>query len=768
MLVYPKFTQELPDLDYKLGIKSSLNKIASVIGLTYAIYVASGRKSHVEFSEEYSSRSLTKIRLKSDLLAEIKRLFPNIIDDSINTNPLINAQMEALQVGLQLIYKLACISFNDGSSSTRERTGGNRFAKQLDFGTYIRLLDLFITSHNQNEQAIEIANWINNQPSTNETSISIGIKEYLTIFSEDVPAKIRTSEDKEIIFKQNCIYDSLLNGDTVIESDAKENVGPFRIFKSVFKEGIHPYIKVDNGLNLADKSDLPLSEYAQLVNNELSMFPKRETITTEIIKENEYKGEVLYNKVLPLQVIYYGAPGTGKSHTVDGIVEEDSDNYQRVTFHPDTDYSSFVGCYKPTKDPDTDKLTYAFVAQPFLTAYIEAWKRYAKSLNAIEQSEAEPYYLFIEEINRGNCAQIFGDVFQLLDRNDSGFSKYSVTPDTDITHFLAVAFADINLPDEFAKIVSGEKMRLPNNLYIYATMNTSDQSLFPIDSAFKRRWDWKYKPITDGGKGYVIDIDGISYNWYTFISTINKSIFDATHSEDKQMGYWFVHLPEGDTTISQETFISKVLFYLWSDIYKDFGKGGNNIFQAEDAEGKKSALQFHEFFEGDVTQKIHDFMRHNGIVGFPLDEDKGIEVEETDDNRSNDNNGTADKRKNKYTFSVNGKEIKSMVGVVKEALDIYIENNPNLSADEIVTEWKKLDIGNVYHFIETQAEFEERKSASKDATFDTKAVKISAKDGGVFYISNQYGTSKFDGSKNVDLVIERINAQNWGIVIKEL
>lgn len=109
-----------------------------------------------------------------------------------------------------------------------------------------------------------------------------------------------------------------------------------------------------------------------------------------------------------------------------------------------------------------------------------------------------------------------------------------------------------------------------------------------------------------------------------------------------------------------------------------------------------------------------------------------------------------------------------MVGVVKEALDIYIENNPNLSADEIVTEWKKLDIGNVYHFIETQAEFEERKSASKDATFDTKAVKISAKDGGVFYISNQYGTSKFDGSKNVDLVIERINAQNWGIVIKEL
>lgn len=509
-----------------------------------------------------------------------------------------------------------------------------------------------------------------------------------------------------------------------------------------------------------------------------TLYAGKDSIKCMLISECDLSALYPYGKPTPrkqedaLQVIYYGAPGTGKSHTVDGIVEGDSDNYQRVTFHPDTDYSSFIGCYKPTKDPDTDKLTYAFVAQPFLTSYIEAWKRYAESFNTHVESDAEPYYLLIEEINRGNCAQIFGDVFQLLDRDDSGFSKYSVTPDTDITNFLAAAFADLNLRGRFAKIVSGEKMRLPNNLYIYATMNTSDQSLFPIDSAFKRRWDWRYTPITDGGKGYVINIDGIGYDWYDFISTINKSIYGATNSEDKQMGYWFVHLPEGDTLISQDTFISKVLFYLWSDIYKDFGKGGNNIFQGEDTEGKKTALPFHAFFEGDVSQKIHDFMRHNKIEGTPLgkelNEDKRIEIEKAEDSSSGYTNETVDKRKNKYTFSVNGKEIKSMVGVVKEALGIYVENNPHLSADEIVDEWKKLNIDNVYHFIETRAEFEERKSASKDVTFDTKAIKVYAKDGGVLYISNQYGTSKVDGSKNVDLVIERINAQDWGIEIKEL
>ena len=126
-----------------------------------------------------------------------------------------------------------------------------------------------------------------------------------------------------------------------------------------------------------------------------------------------------------LQIIYYGAPGTGKSHTTDKLVEGDKNNryHQRTTFHPDSDYSSFVGCYKPTKEKD--ELTYKFVPQAFLKAYVAAWRNIS-----------EPYYLIIEEINRGNCAQIFGDIFQLLDRRSDGFSKYHISTDSDIAAFL--------------------------------------------------------------------------------------------------------------------------------------------------------------------------------------------------------------------------------------------------------------------------------------------------------------------------------------------
>lgn len=271
----------------------------------------------------------------------------------------------------------------------------------------------------------------------------------------------------------------------------------------------------------------------------------------------------------PLQIIYYGAPGTGKSHTIEQNASQD--NSIRTTFHPDSDYSTFVGAYKPTvkKIPTYDqktgkllqieeKVTYSFVPQAFLKAYIAAWK------------QEDPYYLIIEEINRGNCAQIFGDIFQLLDRDSAtGMSKYAISPDDDIRRYLEEQFADEDIDD--AKIKSGEEMRLPGNLYIWATMNTSDQSLYPIDSAFKRRWNWKYIPIADAHKGYKIHIMGRDYDWWKFLETINKQIYETTESEDKKMGYFFVK-PDG-TEIDAEMFVSKVLFYLWNDVLKDFGDG---------------------------------------------------------------------------------------------------------------------------------------------------------------------------------------------------
>ena len=165
------------------------------------------------------------------------------------------------------------------------------------------------------------------------------------------------------------------------------------------------------------------------------------------------------------------------------------------------------------------KIIYEFVAQSFLQAYIAAWEKYAGA----EKGEQKKQFLVIEEINRGNCAQIFGDLFQLLDRNDYGFSEYPIKADADMKKQLQKAFKGLDIPqkdsintmfegrDVVRKVLEGDLLLLPNNLYIWATMNTSDQSLFPIDSAFKRRWDWTYIPISNANKGWMINITWVRW-----------------------------------------------------------------------------------------------------------------------------------------------------------------------------------------------------------------------------------------------------------------
>lgn len=244
------------------------------------------------------------------------------------------------------------------------------------------------------------------------------------------------------------------------------------------------------------------------------------------------------------QIIYYGAPGTGKSHEVKKLTkelledgnEQDLPNVFRTTFHPDTDYASFVGCYKPAMKPTSpeektltgkdEEIMYSFVPQVFTDAYVYAYT-----------NTTIPTYLVIEEINRGNCAQIFGDLFQLLDRKN-GKSEYKVKADKDLAQYLSEKL------DAGSEGIQDGKLCLPANLYILATMNTSDQSLFPMDSAFKRRWEWEYVPINygDGKSGeFKITIDENKfYSWIDFIKKVNEKIFDLTQSEDKQMGNFFI------------------------------------------------------------------------------------------------------------------------------------------------------------------------------------------------------------------------------------
>ena len=342
------------------------------------------------------------------------------------------------------------------------------------------------------------------------------------------------------------------------------------------------------------------------------------------------------------QIIYYGAPGTGKSWTIDQIATKD--NSIRTTFHPDTDYAAFVGAYKPTMeeqeryaldatgkthkiDAKEKTIVYSFVPQAFLKAYVEAWRRYT---NADLQGEEKTYYLVIEEINRGNCAQIFGDLFQLLDRNDDGISSYAISPDNDLARFLAEdanGFRDVTGLDdsiEFKKangevivtgadIKSGTLMALPPNLHILATMNTSDQSLFPMDSAFKRRWDWEYVPITDAQEGYVIKTATKSYDWYAFLEAMNEKILSATESEDKQMGYFFAK-PRNGKEISADVFVNKVFFYLWNTIFKDCYTE-QDFLKLKDEGGQETGqyLTFTTFFK-DKDGCIDLLMQNLGVL----------------------------------------------------------------------------------------------------------------------------------------------------------
>lgn len=317
-----------------------------------------------------------------------------------------------------------------------------------------------------------------------------------------------------------------------------------------------------------------------------------------------------------LQQIFYGAPGTGKSFKI----KRDTKNQSKIrtTFHPDSDYSTFVGCYKPTMNEDvkydkegnekscTKQIEYAFVAQAFLKAYVKAWKFYCSA----EDGTAKAQYLIIEEINRGNCAQIFGDLFQLLDRNEDGYSTYPIVADTDIQRYLSKEFEKVNIPDSLNAIYddydgnivedikNGIVLALPNNLYIWATMNTSDQSLFPIDSAFKRRWDWKYMPIDTKKENWNIEVDGKKYSWSDFLEAVNEQIFEVTKSEDKKLGFYFCRA--NNHVVDAEKFVSKVIFYLYNDVFKDYGYD-RKMFQGED--GK--TIQFHEYFQnnGDINEQ---------------------------------------------------------------------------------------------------------------------------------------------------------------------
>lgn len=477
----------------------------------------------------------------------------------------------------------------------------------------------------------------------------------------------------------------------------------------------------------------------------------------------------------PLQVIYYGAPGTGKSFTIDDIT--DDKNSVRTTFHPDSDYASFVGAYKPTMEnvpinsiygesvqfatgknghPGTEKkIVYKYVPQAFLKAYVAAWSNLNK-----------PYFLIIEEINRGNCAQIFGDLFQLLDRNNAGSSSYAIHADEDISQFLSgdnKGFASLSDDQKDAirsfmlekdngktqavgqDILDGKLLLLPPNLHIWATMNTSDQSLFPIDSAFKRRWNWKYMPIEyapiDKKTGqpieWKVEIAGNLYSWGTFLAKINPEIYTITESSDKQMGYFFAKADPKTGIISEDVFLNKVLFYLWTDVFKDYDVS-SEYFQNKN---KRRSFRFTDFFDKEQPSALADF-----IDNFKLD----VIIDE-------EHVGEVQNEKGEWvqpTFRVDGETVPSMIDTVLVCMKKYFEKYPDISTDEAVNVWNSFGLPK--HALETEQVFDERTDMTKN-----RASKVfTAPDGRKFYVSAQLR------KQHMDKLIAK--AKEWGIDITRL
>ncbi len=398
-----------------------------------------------------------------------------------------------------------------------------------------------------------------------------------------------------------------------------------------------------------------------------------------VIEVKDIPAPVYVKPANTMQTIYFGTPGSGKSHTVREKVKEFNGMLFRTTFHPDTDYASFVGSYKPVvkstgKSIPTDYtqkqladllkkeyaeaadkvtallsfslryvgyfngtiakfskkefltdanlsesysaeitkmvnlydwlvesgmvsesnvISYEFVPQAFTDAYVEAWKDTDK-----------PVFLVIEEINRGNCAQIFGDLFQLLDRDKNGYSEYSIQAEADLKKYL-----DNRLGEDQPGIADG-KLRLPSNFHILATMNTSDQSLFPMDSAFKRRWDWEYVPIEPENpkSQFTISIGDKNYDWKSFLTAANDHIKEVSESEDKQMGNFFIK-----DDIKEKDFVSKVMFYIWSEVCKDEYRA-RSFFHYKD--GNNDEFSFNQLFKNEGGKTVIDTGILQGFMNF--------------------------------------------------------------------------------------------------------------------------------------------------------
>ena len=679
-MIRPESAPVYDPIDLKLGIKSSLPSVKPTLALLFLMWHEMGRPSELEYATAQGNTIVLRTDIEETLYQRLHEISDGVtleqFRDKVNNNLMFKAQLEALLVAFELVWKVAKIRFSDGRPNSAERTGGSRFPKKVWFTLNMDLLDAVC---GDDADYIKIFfSWLGFDLNADNEKES-NIIRFLTIISESAYYKLIDNE-ANVVFNLESVYKAVLSHtDAVDISGDKEAKGSLRILKSALAENLISNISVHNNAVTAIDADA-LRHYADRVavfhqlepnvylttpiteptidfdalrrewmdqdNQEFILscldFMKAHGLFTDksletlqdkeqcavlfrhnslngillrvnpnqpddeqrkdtngntryysekyMIAENGYfvssewrpdradarkplidwifalmqeiKFSTGYQSEFPRNRILFGAPGTGKSFTLNrekDLLLADGGEYERVTFHPDYSYANFVGTYKPVpcKDSDDkDAITYSYVPGPFMRTYV-------KALQNSKTDTPKPFLLVIEEINRANVAAVFGDVFQLLDRGDDEVSEYPIQASEDIKKYLAGELG--GNPDDYSEI------RLPDNMFIWATMNSADQGVFPMDTAFKRRWDFTYLGIDDSEAGIV---GKKIVEWNALRKAINNELLTYKVNEDKLMGPYFIskkNLPEGemiDPAVFTRIFKNKVIMYLFDDAAK--------------------------------------------------------------------------------------------------------------------------------------------------------------------------------------------------------
>ncbi|WP_305296962.1 AAA family ATPase [Parvibacter caecicola] len=587
-----EFHQPRP-VNARLVTKTSLPHPKPAIALLLALWHAAGKPA----SLEYGISAGAGLVLDESLLDELVDLFGtnapltpgrSEIEKWVAQNPLLTAQLEALNAAFELIWHLGSFSFaGKNLNRSAERSGGKRLPKLVEFTTNLDIIDACVERDMAAYTSV-LLNWLSNGSWQSDSAMESSLIKTLAAFAEVSFYKTGKGDDG-IVYTPHNVYNQFVHGDERVDLSApgQERQGPTRIFAALVKDNLNPYLaSAGQSVEMA-RSITPdaIQAYSRRAATAIGLSRLEIAIREHTIPDTAIEP----GTEPPRNLIVFGAPGTGKSHDLDLRAKANFPGngcITRVTFHPEYTYSQFVGAYKPwvelVENPEKSldqqfrdsKITYRYEFGPFMETYVQALLH-----------PNVRYVLLIEELNRANPAAAFGDIFQLLDRDTAGASKYPIATPNDMRGELWKRLYESSFfpegdntlfrySNESAK-AAARQLSLPPNMFIWATMNSADQGVFPMDTAFKRRWSFEYMDINHKcevirGFDVVLGENAHVVNWDGLRRKINELLLNECKvNEDKLLGPFFI-APEAldDPETFAAAFKDKVLLYLCEDAAK--------------------------------------------------------------------------------------------------------------------------------------------------------------------------------------------------------